>query len=84
MKTSLALKHGVALKRLSRWLSVMLEKMFGCKLVEKLRAILLIEAAFNFANKQVYGVGMFNNVRKHGFMPEEIYSEKIEWQRMDL
>ena len=76
MKTSLALKHGIALKRWSRGLSVMLEKMFGCKLVGKLQAILLMEADLNFANKQVYGVEMLNNVRKYGFMPEEIYSEK--------
>jgi len=76
MKISLVLKHGITLKRWARGLSVMLEKMFGCKLVEKLRVILLMEAEFNFANKQVYGFEILNNVRKYGFMPEEIYSEK--------
>jgi hypothetical protein len=54
----------------------MLEKMFGCTLISKLRAILLMEADFNFSNKLVYGVRMMDNVRKHGMMPEEIYSEK--------
>ena len=54
----------------------MLEKMFGCTLVSKLRAILLMEADFNFSNKLIYGVRMMNNVRKHDWMPEEIYSEK--------
>ena len=54
----------------------MLEKMFGCTLVAKLRAILLMEADFNFSNKLVYGVRMMNNVHSHGHMPEEIYSEK--------
>lgn len=54
----------------------MLEKMFGCRLVSKLRAILLMEADFNFANKYVYGVNMLNNARKYGFMAEEIFSEK--------
>ena len=76
LKTTLALKRGFALDRWARGLSVMLEKMFGCTLVSKLRAILLMEADFNFSNKLVYGVRMMNNVRRHGYMPEEIYSEK--------
>ena len=56
LKTSLALKRGIALTRWSRGLSVMLEKMFGCTPISKLRAILLMEADFNFANKMIYGV----------------------------
>ena len=71
-KTTLALCRGVALDRWSHGLSVMLEKMFGCTLISKLRAILLMEADFNFSNKLVYGVRMLDNVRKHNFMPEEI------------
>ena len=35
-----------------------------------------MEADFNFSNKMIYGVRMMNNVRKFGWMPEEIYSEK--------
>jgi hypothetical protein len=70
------MKRGFALSRWSRGLSVMLEKMYGCTLVSKLRAILLMEADFNFSNKMIYGVRMMNNVRKFGWMPEEIYSEK--------
>ena len=54
----------------------MLEKMFGCTLVSKLRAILLMEADFNSANKIIYGNRMMDVVRQHGYMPEEIYSEK--------
>ncbi len=54
----------------------MLENMFGCTLISKLRSILLMEAHFNFSNKLIYGVRMMNNMRKHGYMPEEIYSEK--------
>ena len=70
------MKRGFALDRWSRVLSVMLEKMFGCTLISKLRAILLMEADFNFSNKLIYGVRMMDNVREYGFMPEEIYSEK--------
>ena len=41
LKVLLALKKGIALERWSKGLSVMLEKMFGVRLVSKLRAILL-------------------------------------------
>ena len=53
----------------------MLEKMFGCSLVSKLCLILLMKADFNFSNKNIYGVKMLNNARKHGFMAKEIFSE---------
>ena len=76
LMTSIAVRRGIVMERWSRGLSVMLEKMFGCTLVSKLRSILLMEADFNFANKMIYGVRMLDNVREHGFMPEEIFSEK--------
>ena len=76
LKATLALRRGIALARWSRGLSVMLEKMFGCTLVSKLRAILLMEADFNSSNKIIFGERMLDNVRQNGFMPEEIYSER--------
>ncbi len=76
LKTSLALWRGFALERWANGLSVMLEKIYGCSLVNNLRAILLMEADFNFSNKVVYGVRIMDNVCKFGYMPEEIYSEK--------
>ncbi len=54
----------------------MLEKVLGNTLVTKLRAILLMEADFNAANKIVYGDRMLETVREHDMMPEEIVSEK--------
>ena len=42
----------------------------------KLLAILMMEADFNFSNKLIYGVRMMNNVWRHDWMPEEIYSKK--------
>ena len=42
----------------------------------KLRAIMLMEADFNFSKRIVYGVHMLNNARKHGYAPEETYNEK--------
>ena len=53
----------------------MLEKMFRCTLISKLRVILLMEANFNFANKMIYGIRMLNNTRFHVRMMEEIFSE---------
>jgi hypothetical protein len=72
----LALKKGIALEQWSNGLSVMLEKMFGVRLVSKLRAILLIEADFNGMNKEVYGVQMLEEARKYKLILEEIFSEK--------
>jgi hypothetical protein len=76
LRVSLALKKGIALERWSNGLSVMLEKMFGVRLVSKLRAILLMEVDFNAMNKEVYGVRMLDMARKYKLMPEEIFSKK--------
>ena len=73
---TLVLKRGIVLERWSNGLSVMLEKIFGCSLITKLRSILLMEADFNATNKMIYGVRMLNNVRKYKLMPEEIFSER--------
>jgi hypothetical protein len=54
----------------------MLEKMLRVTLVNKLQAILLMEADFNASNKIVYGVRMMQNVCNHCLMPKEIYSKK--------
>lgn len=75
-KTSVILMRGIALSRWSRGLSVMLEKVLGVILLEKLRAILLMEADFNAANKLVFGVRMLNTVREYKLMPQEIFAEK--------
>ncbi len=72
----LALKKGIALEQWLNALSVMLEKMFGVRLVSKLRAILLMEADFNAINKEVFGVWMLDNARKYKLIPEEIFSKQ--------
>jgi hypothetical protein len=76
LHVSLALKKGVALERWANGLLVMLEKMFGVRLVSILQAILLMEAGFNAMNKEVYGVRMLEEARKYKLIPEEIFSEK--------
>ncbi len=76
LKSTLVVNNGIVLDRWARGLLVMLEKLFGCALITKLRSILLMEADFNATNKIVYGNRMLYNVQKHHLMPKEIYSEK--------
>jgi hypothetical protein len=73
---SLVIKRGIILDRWLQGLSVMLEKIFGCALITKLRSILLMEADFNATNKTIYSFRMLANVRKYNLMPEEVYSKK--------
>ena len=54
-------KEGHCIGAVVEGLSVMLDKMFGVRLVSKLRAILLMEADFNAMNKEVYDVRMLDN-----------------------
>jgi len=61
LKTTLLLHHGLVLERWAQGLSVMLQKLFGCSLITKLRSILLMEADFNAANKRVYGIEMLQS-----------------------
>ena len=76
LKATLVINRGIVLDRWARGLSVMLEKIYGCALITKLRSILLMEADFNSTNKITYGQRMLQVVRRHKLMPEEIYSEK--------
>jgi len=76
LKATLLLHHGLVLERWAQGLSVMLQKMFGCSLITKLRSILLMEADFNSANKQIYGIRMLGNARRFNLMPEEVYSKR--------
>ena len=48
-------KSGIRLKRWTKGLTVMLEKIEGNIRVNKLRAILLMEADFNQINKLLFG-----------------------------
>ena len=76
LHATLIVKRGVVLDRWAQGLSVMLEKIFGCSLITKLRSILLMEGDFNTSNKLVYGIGMLEQARKYKMMPEEVFSER--------
>jgi hypothetical protein len=53
----------------------MLEKIFRCSLITKLRLILLMEADFNATNKTIHGIRMLTNACRYRLMPEEVFSE---------
>jgi hypothetical protein len=76
IKASVMLKDGWGYARWGRGMSVMLEKIPGCQRIDKVRSILLMEADFNCVNKIIFGSRMLANVRRHGLMPDEIFSER--------
>jgi hypothetical protein len=76
LQSSLIIKRGLVLGRWAQGLSVMLEKIYGCSLITKLRSILLMEGDFNATNKRIYGIGMLHNVRRYKLLPEEVYSKR--------
>ena len=55
-----------------------MEKKPGVTLIERLRAILLMEADSNASYKEIFGNRVLNVVRSHGFIPEEIYIENCK------
>ena len=75
-KITLISRTGCPPSRWSYGLTVMLEKVAGIALVNKLRAILLMEADFNFHNKLIFGKRMLDQARSNGIIPPEQYSEK--------
>jgi hypothetical protein len=57
-------------------LQVMLEKIAGVCLVEKLRAIQLYKADFNCYNQFIFGKAAMDSLNSIGYMPEELFSQK--------
>ena len=54
----------------------MLEKLAGITLVDKLRAILLMEADFNFANSLYIGKRVMEVVTSLNVIPSDLFSSK--------
>ena len=75
-KITLIAKTGCPPERWSYGLTVMLKKIAGIALVNKLRAILLMEADFNFHNKLIFGKRMVDAARSGGIIPAEQYADK--------
>jgi hypothetical protein len=69
-------RSGVPPESWSVGLQVMLEKIAGVCLVEKLRAIQLYEADFNCFNHFIFGRAAMDTLTKNDYLPEEIFSQK--------
>ena len=69
-------RAGVPPTRWGNGLQVMLEKIAGIALVNKLRAILLMEADYNFHNKWLFGYKAMNVLLENGYIPEEQFSQR--------
>ncbi len=76
MNATIIFRHGLVLDRLAQGLSVMLQQLFRCSLIAKLRAILLMEADLNASTKTAFGIRMLNKAREANLMPEEVFSEQ--------
>ena len=73
---ALITKTGVAPKKWSKGLSVMLKKIEGGAVVTKLRAIILMEADFNCHNRTIFKDRMMKLARDNRLVREEIYNKK--------
>jgi hypothetical protein len=69
-------RSGVPPENWTVGLQVMLEKIAGVCLVEKLRAIQLYEADFNCYNQFVFGRNAMQTLTESGYIPEELFSQQ--------
>lgn len=85
-KLSVIGTYGCPPSRWSSGLQVMLEKVAGVALVNKLQAILLMEGDFNFFNKWTFGHMAMNELYRLEYIPQDQYSQRgstAEDARMD-
>lgn len=75
-KISVTGSYGCPPTRWSCGLQVMLEKVAGVALVNKLRAILLMEGDYNFFNKWVFGFKVMDHLYAEGYIPQDQYSQR--------
>jgi hypothetical protein len=69
-------KYGCALSQWGVGLQVLLKKIPGLSLVDKLQAILLMEGDFNFYKKWVFGHCGINILYGIGYILDDQYSQK--------
>lgn len=75
-KLSFIARTGWAPSRWGNGLTVLLEKIAGIALVNKLRAILLIEADANMFNRFIFADRAMAMAREHNLIPQEQYAER--------
>ena len=76
MINHLSISTGTFLTRWTNGLTVMLEKLPGVTKVNKLRAILLMEADFNFLNKLIFGHRMIKQSEQYNRLPDELFGSR--------
>jgi hypothetical protein len=69
-------QSGIPPENWSVSLQVILEKIAGVCLVEKLHAIQLYEADFNCYNQFIFGKQAMQTLTESGYIPEELFSQK--------
>jgi len=82
--TEITVSMGHSPRRWQQGLSVMLEKVLGCRLLEKLRAILLMEADLNFANKLFFRYRMMIRAEADKAIPDEVAGSRRARQAIDV
>ena len=70
-KLNASLRGGFPLERWGKSLTVLLEKEFGSVYFDKLRAIILFEADFNWLQKLIFSQRMADLAKKHKLVPNE-------------
>lgn len=75
-KLSLAAQTGIPMERWGSALTVLLEKEFGNIYIEKMRAICLLEADFNWLNKLVFAKRMMDQAYDKGLIPVEQFARR--------
>jgi len=73
-KLTLCARTGVPLGRWGVGLTVLLEKICGNNYVNKLRAICLFEADFNWWNKLIFARRMMHSAKHNESVPDELFS----------
>jgi hypothetical protein len=75
-KLTLAATMGIPLARRGNGLTVLLEKVFGNIYIDKMRAICLLEADYNWLNKFVFAKQMMDRAFKEEIIPAEQFAKR--------
>jgi hypothetical protein len=84
LMTELAVTGASPLARWEMGLSCMIEKVAGVIKVEKLRAILLMEADFNFFNGLMFAKRMMHQAEEQERIPLECYGSRKNYEAIDV
>ncbi len=75
-KITLAASTGVPLARWGNGLTVLLEKVFGNIYIDKMQAICLLEADYNWLNKFVFSKQMMDKAFEEDIIPAEQFAKR--------